>query len=59
MVRIGIIGCGGMGKLHAGILKGMEGIEIIAASDINETQVLNFKNGFNISKVFTDYRKTS
>ena len=57
MVKIGIIGCGGMGKLHAGILKEMEGIEIIAASDINETQVLNFKNEFNISKVFTDYRK--
>jgi len=37
MIKIGIIGCGGMGKLHAGILKEMKEVEITAASDINET----------------------
>jgi len=57
MIKIGIIGCGGMGKLHSNILKKMEDVEITAASDINENQLLSFQKDFEVKKVFTDYKE--
>lgn len=56
MVKIGIIGCGGMGRLHAGILEKMDDVEIVAASDVNENQYLSFRNDFNVKNVFKDYK---
>ncbi|MCD6408669.1 Gfo/Idh/MocA family oxidoreductase [bacterium] len=57
MVKIGIIGCGGMGRLHSNILKKMEDVEITAASDINKNQLLSFQKDFEVKKVFIDYKE--
>jgi len=57
MVKIGIIGCGGMGMLHSDILKKVNEVKIIAASDINENQLLSFQNKFGIEKIFSDYKQ--
>jgi UDP-N-acetylglucosamine 3-dehydrogenase len=37
-VKLGIIGCGGMGNHHANVLKGMEQVEIVAACDLIEAK---------------------
>ncbi len=56
MVKIGIIGCGGMGRYHANILKKFQDVEIVSASDVN-TEVLNsFKNEFEVKETYTDYK---
>lgn len=57
MVKIGIIGCGGIGRLHARMLKKIEDVEIVACCDVNENQVLLFKNEFGVKNVFTDYKE--
>lgn len=35
MVRVGIVGCGNIGKVHAEVLKSMEGVQIEAFADEN------------------------
>ena len=37
-VKLGIIGCGGMGNHHAGVLKDMEQVEVVAACDLIEAK---------------------
>lgn len=35
MIRVGIVGCGNIGKIHAEVLKSMEGVQIEAFADEN------------------------
>ncbi|MEM2741394.1 MAG: Gfo/Idh/MocA family oxidoreductase [Nitrososphaeria archaeon] len=56
MVKIGIIGTGGMGKYHANILKKMEDVKIVSASDINSDALNSFKNEFAVEELYTDFK---
>ena len=56
MVKIGIIGCGGIGRLHAGVLRNLKGAKVIAAADIDRKALSSFQKDFGVEKVFTDYR---
>jgi predicted dehydrogenase len=56
MVKIGIIGCGGMGRYHAGILKKMEDVKIVSACDIDENLLNNFKNDFGVEEIYKDFK---
>ena len=42
-IRVGIIGCGGMGTLHSRILEKIGGVEIHAASDASEEALARFR----------------
>jgi len=55
MVKIGIIGCGGMGRYHANILKKFEDVKIISASDVNLDTLNSFKNEFGVEEIYDDF----
>lgn len=57
MIKIGIIGCGGMGRYHANILKNMKDVEITSASDINIDALNAFKNEFGVKEIYDDFKK--
>jgi predicted dehydrogenase len=38
-VRLGLIGCGGISRLHVGSLRGVEGVEIVGLADVNPANV--------------------
>jgi len=57
MVKIGIIGTGGMGRYHANILKKMEDVKIVSACDIDENSLNNFKNDFGVEEIYKDFKE--
>jgi len=56
-VRLGIIGCGGMGFHHARSLSKMKGVEVIAVSDVNSNSLKQFTNEFKVKYFFSDYNQ--
>ncbi|MCM8806885.1 MAG: Gfo/Idh/MocA family oxidoreductase [Candidatus Omnitrophica bacterium] len=57
MVKIGIIGTGGMGRYHANILKKMNDVKIVSACDVNIDSLNSFKNEFGIEEIYTDFKE--
>ncbi|MCS7180344.1 MAG: Gfo/Idh/MocA family oxidoreductase, partial [bacterium] len=55
MIKIGIIGCGGMGKYHASILKKIEDVKI--ASDVNIDVLESFSKEFGVEEIYDDFKK--
>jgi len=56
-IRLGIIGCGGMGFHHSRRLIKMKEVEIIAASDINSDSLKRFTGEFQVKHSFSDYNR--
>lgn len=54
MYKIGIIGCGGIANAHAKAYVEL-GLEIAAASDINQVRLKEFSKIYNIKNIYTDY----
>lgn len=57
MLKIGIIGTGGMAKSHAKAYQSQNGVEIIACCDIVEERAKEFAEQFKIKTWYTDYKK--
>ena len=55
--RVGVVGCGGMGRSHTGAWTDHPAAEVVAAADINETLLQNLAEQFSIPEVFTDYNE--
>jgi predicted dehydrogenase len=55
-LRVGIIGCGFQGRLHAEILSGIEGVEVAAVCDRDEERAAAVASEFQAPRVFGDYR---
>lgn len=56
-IRLGIIGVGRIGKLHAHNLKRLPGVEIKAVSDISTDAIQSWAQENHIPHVTTDYRE--
>lgn len=56
MLSFGIIGCGGMGKLHAGLLSSIEGAQVVACADPNLDAANELAQAHGVASVFEDYR---
>ena len=57
-VKVGIVGCGGIaGGKHLPGHKGVKGVSIIAACDIDEARAKAFAKQHDIPHVFSDYEK--
>ncbi|MFH0919691.1 MAG: Gfo/Idh/MocA family oxidoreductase [Fibrobacterota bacterium] len=56
MIRIGIIGTGGMANAHAKNFTAIKGVKLTACCDINKTRAEEFAAKWNIPSVYTDYR---
>jgi len=57
MLKIGIIGTGGMANWHAGAVKDLKGVKITACADIRETATKAFAEKWQVPAVYTDYRE--
>ncbi len=55
--RVGIIGCGGMGRSHARVWGGREDTEVVAAADISEEAVARLAEEFSVPATYTDYEE--
>jgi len=55
--RVGIIGCGGMGRSHAKAWSGKPQVELVAVADINEEAARRLAQEFSVPAVYTDYRE--
>ncbi|MBN2007289.1 MAG: Gfo/Idh/MocA family oxidoreductase [Anaerolineae bacterium] len=56
-VRIGIIGVGQIGKSHLRAYKNVPGAELVAAADINATELGRVADEFGIPNTYTDFRE--
>mgnify|MGYP003393894010 CR=1 FL=1 len=57
MIKIGIIGTGGMARAHAKAYQAQKDVEIIACCDILEVRAKEFAEQFKIKTWYTDYKK--
>lgn len=55
-VKVGIIGMGTIGCVHAGAFKAVESAEITAVCDNNKTRLAKEADRFGVKQQFTDYR---
>jgi predicted dehydrogenase len=56
-VRVGFIGCGPRGTAMAQAYQAIEGVELVAACDIDEGRLAAFCERFHITHRYTDYTK--
>lgn len=47
MLKVGLIGCGFMGTMHANCYKNIEGVEIVALADLRKDKALELAEGTN------------
>jgi predicted dehydrogenase len=55
-LRVGIVGCGFQGRLHADVLSRMDGIELAAVCDRDTARAAEVASEFGVSSVHGDYR---
>ena len=55
--RAGIIGCGGISRLHAKAYQQHGKVNLVAAADINPEALNKFADQFSVSAKYTDYRE--
>jgi predicted dehydrogenase len=56
-IKIGIIGVGLIGKQHLEFYSKIPGAEVVAAADINETELRNVADKYKIPDTYTDFHK--
>jgi predicted dehydrogenase len=54
--RIGFIGAGGIARTHADRLKKVEGVQLVAAADVAERSLAQFKEQYPLEKTYADYK---
>jgi predicted dehydrogenase len=57
MIRLGIIGTGGMGNHHASQFSSMKGVKIVACCDISEQRRKAFAEKWKVPAVYEDYHE--
>ncbi|MBR1867500.1 MAG: Gfo/Idh/MocA family oxidoreductase [Clostridia bacterium] len=53
MIKVGLIGCGFMGAMHANCYKNIDGVEVVAYSDVRREKAEELANGGN-AKIYGD-----
>lgn len=57
MIRLAVIGTGGMARAQANAFRGMKGVALAACCDVVAERAQAFANDYEIPKVYTDYRE--
>lgn len=57
MFKIGIVGCGGISRVHLDILSQISDVEISAICDVDEKKLLEFKKKYGAKKIFSDFKE--
>jgi len=53
--KVGIIGCGGISRMHANWYQSEPQTELTAAADIKEEQLQKYSDEYGVEKLYTDY----
>ncbi len=53
--KVGIIGCGGISRMHANWYRSFSRTEITAAADIDEEKLKKFSEEYGVDKLYTNY----
>jgi len=57
-VKVGVVGCGRIAtSVHLPSLKNIQGYDLVAASDVNQTRLAEVKEKFGIDEIYDDYRR--
>jgi predicted dehydrogenase len=56
-VRVGLVGCGGIGRVHMASYAKVADAEIVAACDLNQEKLDYAKSTFGIQKTYLDYNE--
>ncbi|TYP72449.1 Gfo/Idh/MocA family protein [Paenibacillus methanolicus] len=56
-IKVGIIGLGSISELHLQAYRRIEGVQLVAACDLNGTRAEEKAGKYGIGKVYTDYRE--
>src|SRR4029078_6016373 len=57
LFKIAFIGAGGIAHTHVNHLKKVEGVHIVAASDVSEKSLTKFGETFGVTRLFSDYKE--
>jgi predicted dehydrogenase len=57
MIKLGIIGTGGMANSHAKSFTAMKGVSVVACCDIDAARARAFAKTYSIARSYTDYRE--
>jgi len=57
LLRVGIIGCGGIARTHAKGYLSLPSVKLVAAADINPETLKKFKEEFNVASTYGNYRR--
>ena len=55
--KVAFIGAGGIAGAHASNLKKIDGVELVAAADLNVAGLAKFKEGQGVQRVYTDFKE--
>ena len=53
MFKVGIIGCGGMGNMHATCYEAIDGVELVAVASTNEDQLQKMQEEYKVKTYFS------
>ena len=57
MLKVGVVGCGGMGVWHLKKYSELLNVKIVAACEINQALLKKAAEEYKVPNLFTDYRK--
>jgi len=57
MIRVGFIGTGGMANWHAGAVRELKGVKLVACCDVRPEIVEQFAKKWDVPAAYTDYRE--
>ena len=55
--RVGIIGCGGMGHIHARSWNQRKDVDVVAAMDVSEEAARRLSKEYRVPSIYTDYEE--
>jgi len=55
MMKVGLIGCGGIAPLHIQAYTAIDDVEVIALCDLDSQKAKNLANKFHINKIYKNY----
>jgi predicted dehydrogenase len=56
-INVGFVGVGGISQAHCRTLSGIEGVQIVAASDVSQPNLDRMKERWGVEHLFTDYHE--
>ena len=56
-LRVAIIGCGGISKLHMDALEQMPDVEVVAGVDINKERLAGLQEKYRVPQIYLEWKK--